>query len=375
MINYQQKYLKYKTEYINFNNMLGGTQEENNNYLLHGTNLFYIDDIKINGLNGIYNQKIYDMIKKYWPTISHLSRDNYVSDFIKRQEVRESGVIQISFTGLHRVAKEYSEGARKFGEGPSRFLTTFDKYIKEECKIKSPEIMEDYNFIYNASIHPGIILAIDKNDFLVTKNYTIDDLNMWEIVLYSSIPADKLYIRIEEKKYILLLSDEGHEYIDNLKSAFLEEQKLKKDEEKKIEDEINKGNITTFSTGPYFQYKIIKKDYNILAIYDTYGENSQTNPLYAEHGIISAEIIPHYLQLRIYIEKKININIIIRVITGTTDYKMIEDSKDGFDLFMANDELKHEFTLATDYIKKYIPQDRKEKMFRLVNELFSYLPE
>ena len=200
------------------------------------------------------------MIKKYWHAIIHLSRDNYVSDFIKRQEVRKNGVIQISFTGLYRVAKEYSEGARKFGEGPSRFLTTFDKYIKEECKIKSPEIMEDYNFIYNASIHPGIILAIDKNDFLVTKNYTIDDLNMWEIVLYSSIPADKLYIRIEEKKYILLLSDEGHEYIDNLKSAFLEEQKLKKDEEKKIEDEINKGNITTFSTGPYFQYKIIKKD-------------------------------------------------------------------------------------------------------------------
>jgi len=64
-------------------------KKENNNYLLHRTNLFYIDDIKINGLNGLYNQNIYDMIEFYWPIISHLSRDNYVSYFLERQkEVR-----------------------------------------------------------------------------------------------------------------------------------------------------------------------------------------------------------------------------------------------------------------------------------------------
>jgi len=38
--------------------------------------------------------------------------------------------------------------------------------------------MEDYNFIYNASIYPGIILAIDKNDFPETNDYTIDALKM-----------------------------------------------------------------------------------------------------------------------------------------------------------------------------------------------------
>ena len=123
---YQQKYLKYKSKYLTLKKQVGGTKEENNNFILHGTSLFYIEDIKINGLTGIYNQKIYDIITKYWPTISYLAQDGYVGYFIERQtRIRENiSSISLSFTGEYSIAKEYSEGARQFGEGPSRFLGT-----------------------------------------------------------------------------------------------------------------------------------------------------------------------------------------------------------------------------------------------------------
>lgn len=85
--------------------------------------------------------------------------------------------------------------------------------------------MEDYNFIYNASIYPGIILAIDKNDFPETNDYTIDALKMWGIVLHPSIPANKLYIRIEEKMFRLvneLFTDPPEWWvINNLLSVYI----------------------------------------------------------------------------------------------------------------------------------------------------------
>ena len=134
LINYSfyQKYLKYKNKYLTLKNQFSGTKDENNKYLLHGTNLFYIDDIIKNGLSGLYNQEIYDIIKKHWPTISYLARDPYVGYFIERQrEIRLNDWIQLSFTGLSSVAEEYCCGARKFGEGPSRFLTTLQDYFSQ----------------------------------------------------------------------------------------------------------------------------------------------------------------------------------------------------------------------------------------------------
>ena len=85
-IDYKLKYLKYKNKYLSLKNHFGGTKEEGNNYLLHGTSLFYIDYIKDFGLSGLYIPEIYNKIKKFWPKIKHLSSDPYVYWFIERQE-------------------------------------------------------------------------------------------------------------------------------------------------------------------------------------------------------------------------------------------------------------------------------------------------
>jgi hypothetical protein len=50
---YKEKYLKYKLKYLDLQGQLGGGP----NYIYHGTNLFYIDDIIENGLTGKYNKK------------------------------------------------------------------------------------------------------------------------------------------------------------------------------------------------------------------------------------------------------------------------------------------------------------------------------
>ena len=138
---YKKKYYKYKSKYLTLKNQFAGTKEEGNNYLLHGTNLFYIDDIKKNGLTGLYNQEIYDTIKKHWPTISYLAKDPYVGMFIERQEdIRSTDRVSLSFTGQSSVAEEYSSGVRQFGEGPSRFLTTLREYFSQNKDISEDMI-------------------------------------------------------------------------------------------------------------------------------------------------------------------------------------------------------------------------------------------
>ncbi len=240
MENYEKKYLKYKKKYLNLVNQLGGTKEENNNFLLHGTNLFYIDDIIKNGLTGLYNQQIYNIIEKYWPKIRHLALDGYVNDFIYRQNLMYvNHTPSLSFTGQLSVAKEYSEGVRKFGEGPSRFLRTMKEYIinskKEEL---SEDLCEAYKFLLKAYQNPGLILAIDKNDFEQTKDLSIENLDKWEHTLSFSIPNDKLYIRRGNKDYIKLLSEEGQKYINTLKDDTEVPPKIKEGNDKITEAEI-----------------------------------------------------------------------------------------------------------------------------------------
>ena len=88
--------------------------------------------------------------------------------------------------------------------------------------------------IEEASLYPGIILAIDKDDFEDTKRFDKEELDGWEYVIYLPVPADKLYIRRGRNDYIKLLSEEGISYIDKLKSDFLEEKRLKREEEERI---------------------------------------------------------------------------------------------------------------------------------------------
>jgi hypothetical protein len=357
-IDYKQKYSKYKKKYLTLKNKFGGTKEEGNNYLLHGTNLFYIDDIKKNGLSGLYNQEIYDIIKKHWPTIFGSAKDGYVGYFIDRQEnIRSTGEVNLSFTGQSRVAEEYSSGARKFGEGPSRFLTTLQEYFSQNKDI-SEDMIRDKNFLEEAEKYPGIILAIDKNDFEDTKHLPIESLDEWEHVLYFPIPADKLYIRKDENDYIKLLSEEGISYIDKLKSDFLEKERLIREEIERIK--LLEGWKTKTRDGPiYFVYKIQKKNgtMNFQAVYDINREDEY----------------PHYLQLRISNYSDININIVIRNILGTKNYEMQTNSFIGYDLIISNSELKEKLKEVIDGILNFIPEERKVKILEKLIEKLLYL--
>lgn len=341
--------------YINYT---GGTKEENNNYLLHGTNLFYIDDIKKNGLSGLYNQKIYNIIKKYWPNISYLAEDPYVGYFIERQEeIKSTGWVSLSFTGQSRVAEEYSSGVRKFGEGPSRFLKTLRKYFSENKDI-SEDMVRDKNFLEDVIKYPGIILAIDKNDFEDTKHLSIESLDNWEHNLNFSIPADKLYIRKDKNDYIKLLSDEGTSYIDKLKNDFLENERLIREETERIK--LLEGWKTETKNGPILYY--VQKD-----------KNNGTMSFRAQYDIYKEDKHPHYLQVTINNYSDIYINISIRNILKTDDYEIKTNSFEGYDLIINNSELKEKLKEVIDGIMKFIPEERKVKILEKLIERFPYL--
>ena len=359
---YQQKYLKYKSKYLTLKKQVGGTKEENNIFILHGTSLFYIEDIKINGLTGIYNQTIYDIITKYWPTISDLAQDPYVDYFIQRQTmIRENtSHVILSFTGKYDTAKEYSDGARQFGEGPSRFLGTLKKYININKEHISKDIITDFDFLFNASQYPGIILAIDKNDFTETQDWPIDYINKWEHTLTFPIPADKLYIRKGTNDYILLLSEEGGIYIDELTYDFLENKRINQEEAERVK--LLEGFETIIQEGPeLFIYEIRKKngDVSIKAQYDIYNQDTT----------------PHYLQLTINNYLDISINISIKNNLGTSTYEIGEISKKGFNLFMNQIELKEKFKSVIEGIMAYIPSERRNIIYSEIIKIFPYLNE
>ena len=353
---YYKKYLKYKNKYLTLKKQFGGTKEEGNNYLLHGTSLFYIDDIKKNGLSGFYNQEIYNIIIKYWHIISYLAKEPYVGYFINRQkDIRSTGQVSLSFTGQSSVAEEYSRGVRKFGEGPRFFLRTLKEYFSQNKEIPE-DMIRDKNVLEEAEKYPGIILAIDKNDFEDTKNLPIERLDSWELVLNFPIPADKLYIRKDKNDYIKLLSEEGILYIDKLKSDFLEKERLIREETERIK--LLEGWETETRDGPiYFSYKTQKKNGTILlqAVYDTYSEDEY----------------PHYLQLTINNYSDININIVIRNILGTKNYEMETNSFIGYDLIISNSELKEKLKEVIDGVMNFIPEDRKEKILEKLIEKLS----
>ncbi len=359
---YQQKYLKYKSKYLTLKKQVGGTKEENNNFILHGTSLFYIEDIKINGLTGIYNQTIYDIITKYWPTISYLAQDGYVGMFIVRQtRIRENtSSISLSFTGESSVAKEYSEGARQFGEGPSRFLGTLKEFINENKEHISEDIITDFDFLFNASQYPGIILAIDKNDFTETQDWPIDYLDQWEHTLTFPIPRDKLYIRKDTNDYILLSSEEGGIYIDELTSEFLENKRINQEEAERVK--LLEGWENIVQEGPeLFIYEIKKMNGDVY--------------IKAQYDIHNQKKYPHYLQLTINNFSDIYINISIKNILGTLTYEINKNSMDGFDLFMSNIELKDKFKSVIEGIMDYIPSERRDIIYGEIIKIFPYLNE
>ena len=360
-MSYKDKYLKYKNKYLILKEQLGGTAEENNNFLLHGTNLYYIDDIKKDGLTGKYNQELLDIIKKYWNNIKHLAKDPYVNYFLERLERIEKGENpSLSFTGQIAVAKEYSNGARKFGEGPSRFLSTLDRYMDENKRMVTDDMEHFYNIMYKASLYPGIILAIDKDDFEETKTIKISDLNKWEHTLNFQIPPNKLYIRRDNNDYILLNSKEGEEYIENLKNEHNEKMRRIEEEKRRIRESEDKWDEQRSDIGPLFFNELINIKRNII--------------IRAQYDIYDEEISPHYLEIRVA-NNDIYIQIIIKNILGSLDYETEIIKKNRFDLFIENKELKDKLKIVIEKIMKHIPEERREKIYNKILEIFPYINE
>lgn len=345
MQKFKKKYEKYKNKCSRLAEQYGGIKEENNGYILHGTNLFYIDEIKKNGLNGLYPQQLYNIVKKYWPYIRYLREDSYVDDFISRQEeIRNTKNIQLSFTGKLSVAKEYSENARKFGEGPSRFLSTMEKYIRQN-KDNTDEIISDFKILKDAFAYPGIILAIDKEDFLDLAKLDINSLDEWEYILRYPIPAEKLYIRIDNN-YIKLLSDEANIYITKIKSDHKEKIEKEKEEEEKIKtlEGWDQANLTSSPT--LISYFVEKKNKSLM-IRITYDTNDETK-------------FPHYFSIYVSNYSDINLNYVIRNVLGTSDYEITNNTVS----FIKDDDIKEKINIAIREVLNLVPIERRDKIIK-----------
>jgi len=360
---YKEKYLKYKLKYLDLKGQLGGGP----NYIYHGTNLFYIDDIIENGLTGKYNKKIYQIIEKYWPIISkwldehNKRKSSYVGYFLDRQQkvIDDALKISLSFTGQLHVAKEYGALDRKLGEGPTRFLIHFTQYINDNIEKITDDMKKDYETINNASKYPQIILAINIDEFDKTQISDFGDLNQWEIMVHFSIDVKKLYIMIDDGNFVLLTSDEGVKYIEKLKDQFLKEQE---EEEAKIEKNKSSHNwiITTSNTPPLYTYEALNHSINcrIYVVYNIFEENK------------------YYLNFNINNNNTINIDIEINYIFEKNKYEIRFKNSKGYKFFESNDDLQKQFNLAVNYIIYHItPMERKQNIRKKINYCLQYLKE
>ena len=299
---YKEKYKKYKLKYLNLQNQIGGTR-----LIYHGTNLFYIDDIMTNGLTGKYNEKLYQIINKHWPTISNWLDEHdkpkspYVSYFLDRQQIviDKAPNISLSFTGRLDVAKEYGASVRKLGEGPTFFLMHFTQYINANLGKITDDMKNDYKTINNASKHPQIILAINIDDFDKNQIDNFGDLEGWEIMVHFSIDVTQLYIMKDDETFVLLTSYEGVEYIKNLKQQFLEKQ-----QEEQAEIEKNKLSpdwvITKSNTPLLYTYEALNRSINcrIYVVYHIYQEKDNLHYLsfsITNYNTIDIDIVINYI--------------------------------------------------------------------------------
>ena len=354
---YKEKYLKYKLKYLYLQGQLGGGP----NYIYHGTNLFYIDDIIENGLTGKYNKKIYQIIEKYWTIISKWldehdkPKSSYVGYFLNRQQkvIGDALKISLSFTGQLHVAKEYGALDRKLGEGPTHFLRHFTQYMNDNIEKITDDMKKDYETINNASKYPQIILAINIDEFDKTQISDFGDLDQWEIMVHFSIDVKKLYIMKDDEKFVLLTSDEGVKYIEKLKDRFLKEQE---EEQAKIEKNKSSHNwiITTSNTPSLYTYEALNHSINcrIYVLYNIFEEDN------------------YYLNFSINNTINIDIDIEINYIFEKNKYEI------RFKIFESNDDLQKQFNLAINYIIYHItPMERKQKIRTKINYSLQYLKE
>jgi hypothetical protein len=367
----------YQAKYEYYNNMHGGTLEENNHFLLHGTNLFYIDMIKKNGLDGKYPKELLDIIRKYWSKISYLSEESkwggysdWVGLFLGRQErIEQTGTISLSLTGQSHTAEYYggkNYGTNVLGEGPSTFLKTLDKYIEEHGKDNvDPDMLFAYNYMKEARFYPGIILAIDIRDFknnIELSTYNISDLNMYEFKLDQKIPPEKLYIRKGDNDYVLLLSNEGNAYIQKM----LEQMRIERDKYRLLQIEEEKMHLEQIKKPPvqqidewnvdaktvpkgkltYFNYKVINETKNIKINIEYNGDD--------------------YFILNI--TNRNNINIILEI-QKYPKYDFLFDKDEGVNLLTP--EIINQIMTGIKWIFSKIPFEDRREYFHIIVTVFT----
>ena len=232
---YEKKSIKYKYKYLKLKKELYGSgNDDNAEYLYHGTSFYYIEHIIRNGLGG-YQIELFDDIEKYWEIIkdftTHLGANAFVPLFIDRYKAYKKNKkdISISFTTDLLVAREFGGGVRLLGEGIKNFLHALNDFLNKEL-YKSNKILEDMKEdmlklcekLKNAIQYPGLILAIKISDFTdQLKKWLIKipiKKSLYEIPIYFLIEPDKLYIipeDIKDKNVIQLMSDEGKTYVNN----------------------------------------------------------------------------------------------------------------------------------------------------------------
>lgn len=295
-------------EYFILKQQSGGNVE----YLYHGTSFFYIDYIKINGLQGKYPDELFNKINKFWP---HIKKSNtntkalaYVPGFIERNTKDN---YQISLTPKLEIAKEYAGGARKIGEGPTYFTYALGEYLVNK---ESNDLLDDmrnfYNILNDALRYPPLILAIKVNKFEQLKNITIKE-DMWELSISFSISPDKLYI-ISEDGPIKLLSPEGNEYIQNTKIQFDKSEKERKKEQEQEQEKLKDWTEDKSLEGNYKYFMMVKNTYMIKVVYDIFKNEYMRilvdNPEILIDITISVELIKRKIVMVTNIKKNLEIN-------------------------------------------------------------------
>lgn len=123
-------------------------------YLYHGTTIHYLPYILKDGINGMYPEDIYILLKKYYEKCLELRKRNlidfdtrYISDFFQRQkDIRENpDEIRISMGTTLIAANEYANGGRNRGEGPGRLIDFLILHPEYFDTTTDPDLFTLYN--------------------------------------------------------------------------------------------------------------------------------------------------------------------------------------------------------------------------------------
>ena len=163
--------------------------------LYHGTSSFYFDSIKSKGLPGKFPENLLEGIKKFYR--KGYGRSDYVKWFLERQEELDKNEIRLSLTGRLDIATEYSNGARRGGEG----LQYMVRSIMESKEPLTQELQIIANELIKVSEYPGIILVVFISEIKddLEANFFFDGIphyDVWEYICRINIPPEKLYIYI-----------------------------------------------------------------------------------------------------------------------------------------------------------------------------------